>query len=114
MSPLLAPERTSHQRRLEGVESILLRAGKLHDLGPFLGFVGNELPEIGRGAEKGFAAEIGEPSPHSGVAEGSVDLGVELVDDLCRRVVGRADPLPRTRLVAWYKFANCGDIGQRL
>src|SRR5215212_3499518 len=103
-----------HDWQVEILGSVRLRARKLHDFGPLFGFAGKEFPEIVGGAPERFAPEIEKASLHSGIAEGTIDLAVELADDLCRGVIRSADTLPRTRLVAGYKLAYCGDIGQRL
>src|SRR5215831_7148456 len=73
--------------------SIRFDAQELHDLTPFLGFVGDELGEVrGRGREHG-TTEVGKPRLHLGIGEAGVDLLVELVDDLRRRVLGYADAI---------------------
>ena len=75
-----------------GSASLRLDARELDHLAPFLGFVGDELAEVG-----GRAAQARVP-PRSasrafilGSARAGVDLLVELVDDLGGRVLGRAD-----------------------
>src|SRR5205085_12701047 len=75
-------------------------------LAPFLSFVGDELTEIGRQARKRGASQVGKPRLDLGVGEGRVDLPVELVDDLTRRVLGRAVTLPIGSLVARQEFAQ--------
>jgi hypothetical protein len=47
-------------------------------LAPFLGFVGNELTEIGRRAHKRRAAKFGEPRFDLGIAKARVDLLLSL------------------------------------
>jgi hypothetical protein len=94
--------------------SLRLDAGELDHLGPFLGFVGNELAEIGRRARKHCAAEVNEPRFHVGIGEGCVDLRVELRDDFGRRVLGRADPVPETRFVARQELTHGRDVWQRV
>jgi hypothetical protein len=42
-------------------KSLRLDAGKLDDLAPFLGFIGDQFPEIGRRTRKQRCAEIGKP-----------------------------------------------------
>src|SRR5262249_43405166 len=60
--------------------SIRFDAQELHDLTPFLGFVGDELGEVrGREREHG-TTEVGKPRLHLGIGEAGVDLLVELVD----------------------------------
>src|SRR6202040_802045 len=68
--------------------SIRFDAHKLHHLAPFLGFVGNELAKIGGRARKHRAAQVGKPCPELGIGKASIDLLVELHDDLCRRILG--------------------------
>src|SRR5262245_38029501 len=79
---------------------------------PLLGFLSDELAE-GRGrAGKNRAAQVGERRLHLGITESSVDLLVELVDDLDRCGLGRADAEPRARLVARHKLAHGRDVRQ--
>src|SRR5262245_60863694 len=78
--------------------SFRLDVGCADHLAPFLGVVGDELGEVSGRAHKRRAAEVGEPRFHIGVCKGRVDLVVELVDDLNRRVLGRADAEPEARL----------------
>src|SRR5215510_11574354 len=62
--------------RSELPRSLRLDAGRLDHLGPFLGFVGNELAKIGGRARECRAAEVGEPCFHVRICEGRVDLFV--------------------------------------
>ena len=57
--------------------------------------------------------KVGKPRPHLGIGEARVDLLVELVDDLGRRVPGRADAEPSARLVARHEIAHGRNVGQR-
>src|SRR6516165_2539710 len=57
-----------------------LDVGGPDHLGPFLGFSGNECPEIGRAGNE-HAAEVGEPGLELGIGEAGVDLAIELIDD---------------------------------
>jgi hypothetical protein len=68
-------------------------------------------PEVGGGTGKYRAAQIGEPRLDSGIGEASVDLRVELVDDLSGRLLGGADALHRARLVAGSVSATVGTSG---
>src|SRR5262245_28797857 len=79
--------------------SLRLDAGRLDHFGPFLGFVGDELAEIGRRADKRRASKVGKPRLHLGIGEAGVDLLVELVEGFDRRAIGRADAVPGARLV---------------
>ena len=49
------------------------------------------LPKSAGEPGKHRAAEVGKPRLHLGIGEAGVDLLVELVDDLSRRVLGRAE-----------------------
>src|SRR5262245_40324553 len=86
--------------------SVGLSARELDDLSPFLGLVGNELAEVGRRAWKGAGAQIGKPRHEFGFCEYCVDLLVEFVDDLGRRVPGRANAMKGARLVAGHEVGH--------
>src|SRR5262245_50321708 len=73
--------------------SLRLDASELDHLAPLLGLVDDQLAELGRRSRQQGAAEVGEARPHLGVGERRVDLLVELVHDLGRRVSGRTDPI---------------------
>ena len=60
------------------------------------------------------AAQLGQPRLHLGIGEANVDLPVEFVDDLGRRVSGRADAIPSACLVARHELAHGRDVRQRL
>src|SRR5262245_41671305 len=59
--------------------SVRLDARELDHLRPFLGFVGDELAEVGGRAWKCGGAPLGKPRLHLGIGKGRVDLRVELV-----------------------------------
>ena len=64
--------------------------------GPLLGFVSDEPPEGGGRALQHCTTQVGEPPAFIlELARASIDLLVELVDDLSGRVLGRADTIPR-------------------
>src|ERR1700730_14635474 len=90
----LRPIRRTDVTEYTASEAVSLRldAGKLYHLAPFFGFVGDQLAELSRHPRQRRAADIGEARPHLGVGESRVDLPVERVDDLGRRVPGRTDP----------------------
>src|SRR5262245_7779878 len=94
------------------VRSVRLDAGELDHLAPLLRFVGYELSKVGRRAWKGGGAQLGKPRLHLGIGEGRIDLFVELVDNLGRRVFRRADAGPEARLVARHEFGNRRDVRQ--
>ena len=87
-------------------EAALLRldVGRSDHL-PLLGFIGDEVAEVGGRARNHRAAQVGKPRLDLGVGERGVDFLVELVDDLGGRVLGCADANPRTRLVAGKDFS---------
>src|SRR5262245_15258045 len=90
--------------------SLRLDAGEFDHLGPLFGFVGNQLAEVSRRSRQRHAAEVSETGLHLRVVESRVDLLVELLDDLGRRVPRNADAIPRCRLVARHEFSHSGDI----
>src|SRR5215467_15346108 len=94
--------------------SLRLDAGGLDHLAPFLGFLGDELAKIGGRARKHRAAQVSKPRFEPGIGKASVDLLVELLDDVSRRALGRTDAEPAARLAAGHKFPDTRNIGQRL
>src|SRR6516164_9772905 len=83
-----------------GSASLRLDAGEFDHLGPLFGFVGDQLSELSRRSWQRHAAEVSETGLHLRVVESRVDLLVELVDDLGRRDLRRADAVKGARLVA--------------
>jgi hypothetical protein len=70
------------------------------DVAPLLGFVGDELAKVGGREREHVATQISKPRLDLGISKASVDLLVELVDDLGRRGPRCADAEPTARLVA--------------
>ena len=68
-------------------EAFRLDIGEFDDLGPFLGFGGDDFAEIGWRADNLRAAEVGEPRLDLGVGQGGVDRLVERGNDFGRRVL---------------------------
>src|SRR5262249_35885418 len=66
--------------------SVRLNARELDHLRPFLGFVGDELAKVGGREREHVATEVEKPCLDLGIGKASVDLLVELLDDLGRRV----------------------------
>src|SRR6516162_2437198 len=85
--------------------SICLDACELHHLAPFLGFVGDELCEVG-GRARQRLAEVSQTDLHLGVGEGRVDLLVELLDDLGWRVPRRPEAERAGDLLAGHGVAR--------
>src|SRR5262249_61541618 len=98
----------------EGRRSVWLDVCLSHHLAPLLGFVGDELTEIGGRADKRRASKVSKPRPDLGIGEAGVDLLVELVDDLRRRVLGYADAIPVARLITRQELTHGRDARQRL
>src|SRR5262249_54218126 len=88
--------------------------GGADHLGPFLGFVGEELAERGWRELKRGAAEIGKARLDFGISEANRDLAIELIDNRGGRIPGAADTEPVAGLEAWHKFAHGWDVRQRL
>src|ERR1700730_15240320 len=86
--------------------SFRLGTGELDHFGPFLGFFGDELTEVGGRTGLHYAAEISEPCPRLGVSQRSVDLPVEPVDNLGGWVPGRTYAEQRACLVARHEFGE--------
>src|SRR5215471_4371842 len=84
--------------------SVRFRARELDHLGPFLGFIGNELCEIGGRASKCRTAQIAKPRLRFGVSENGIDLLVELVDNIGGRGPRGADAINRTCLVTRHEI----------
>src|SRR5207249_3550908 len=53
--------------------SVRLGTRELHHLGPLLGFIGDELAEVGRRAREHRSTQVGKPRLHFRVTDGSVD-----------------------------------------
>src|SRR5215475_3197979 len=97
-----------------GSASLRLDVEGPDDVAPLLRFVGDELAKVGGREREHGAAEGGKPRLDIGIGEASVDLLVELVDDLGRCGLRCTDAVPGARLVARYKFPDSRDIGQYL
>src|SRR5262249_52739666 len=91
--------------------SVCLDAGEFDHLGPLFGFVGDQLSELSRRSRQRHAAEVSGTGGHLRVVERRVDLLVECVDDLGRRVPGCADPVPKTCLVPGTNSPTVGMFG---
>src|SRR5215831_11841507 len=94
--------------------SVRLDARELDHLGPLFGFVGDELAELGRRACKHCAAHVRKPRLQLRVGEAGIDLLVELVDHLNRRIPRHTDAVPDARLVARQELTHGRDARQQL
>jgi hypothetical protein len=77
--------------------SLRLDVGRADHLAPLLGFLGNELPEVGGRARKRGATQIGKARLDLGIDKGRVDLLIEFVDDLNWRVLSLTESESRSR-----------------
>jgi len=68
-------------RNVAALGSFRFDVGCADHLGPLLGFLGEELGEIGRSARKRYSAQIGKPGFESRIGEAGIGLPVELIDD---------------------------------
>src|SRR6202022_4699177 len=96
-----------------GLSLLRLDVGRSNHLAPLLGFLRDELSEIGRRAAKHRAVQVGKPYLDLGIGEAGTDLLVQLVDYLGGRILGRAEAKERTRLVAWDGLSDGRDIRER-
>src|SRR5882762_5655138 len=87
-------------------QDLELDVGRADDLAPFLGFVGNDLAEVGGRAGNQGATEVGQPDLQLGIGEAGIGFLVQLLDDLVGRFPGPADAIPRARLIARHEFAH--------
>ena len=103
----------SRNGTLWNLRRVLLRLdfGRPDHLGPFLGFVREELAEFGGGTGKNRTAQIAEPSLYLGVGEAGIGRLVELLDNLGGRVLGRAEAIQEARFIAGYEIAHSRDVG---
>src|SRR6516164_4200049 len=89
---------TGHPARIAG--SLPLYANEFHYLAPLLGFIGDELAEVGRRARKRRSAQLGKPRLNLGIGKARIDLFVERSDDISRRALGCAEAGNSACLVA--------------
>src|SRR5262249_6557858 len=85
---------------------------ELHHLRPFLGFLGDELGEVGWRAGKYFTAEFGHPRRHQRIGERRADLPIEPLDDLARRALGNTNAEEAGHHVARDNIANHWNVRQ--
>src|SRR5262245_66224208 len=78
-----------------GPPLLRLDVGRSDHLAPLLDLFGDELGEVGGRARKRSATQIGKPRLRFGVGEGRVELLIELIYELRRRILGRTKATPR-------------------
>src|SRR5215467_7116502 len=96
------------------ITSFRLDVGATDHLAPFLGFLRDKRTEVGRRSVKHGAVQFDEPSLDVVIGKAGVELLVEFLDDLRRRVLGCAESVKQARLEAWQKITNSREIWQRL
>src|SRR5262249_4776932 len=74
--------------------SFRLDLSRPEHLAPFLSCIGYDVSKAGGRADKQCAPEVSQPGLDFGIGEARVDLLVELVDDLGRRVLRCAEAEP--------------------
>ena len=89
--------------------SALMLAARI-TLPPLLGFLGDQLSKLGGRERRHIATDVGKPRLQLGIGERGVDLPVELVDDLGRRILGRAEAIHRACLVARDELTDGRDV----
>src|SRR5215471_2718961 len=89
-----------------------LDVGRADNLAPLLDFRANESPEIGGRAGEHCCAQVPKPRLHLGVSESRIDLPVELLDNLGRRLLGGTDTLPNACFQAGHEIANGWNLRQ--
>src|SRR6266436_579875 len=123
--PIFTPKRSSttsirattrcgtSSRSSAETSSLRLDAGELDHLAPLLGFVGDELAEIGRRAGKRHCPEVRKPRLQRGIGEASIDLPIEPLDDCEGRILRHAEPEIAARLIARNEFVYGRNVRQR-
>jgi hypothetical protein len=77
-----------------------LDVGGPDHLSPPLGFVGDELAEIGGRARKHHTTQTREPRFQIGISESSINLTIDLVDNRNRRLLWSRDTVPDACFIA--------------
>src|SRR6266542_2158211 len=86
--------------------SLRLKPGELHHLAPLLGLLGDEPTELGGRAGKRLAAYFGKLCSHHRIVQSGVDLAIELIDNLDRRVLRSGYAVPLARFVTRHKISH--------
>src|SRR5215471_2267491 len=97
-----------------GSASLQLDVEGPDEVAPLLRFVGDELAKVSGRKRERVATQIGKPRLVLRIGEASVDLLVELVDDLGGRCLRCANAVPAARLIAWQELSHGRDVGQRV
>src|SRR4029450_1591988 len=79
---------------------------------PFLGLLGEVLSEFGGRSNKGKGAQLRKSGLQLCIGEASIDLPVQLIDNLGARVSWSANTIPGARLVTRQEIAHDGGVWQ--
>src|SRR5262245_11750398 len=103
------PQRLAEREIMEysvARRSLGLCAGELDYFAPLLGIISDELAEVRGRAGKYHAPKVGKPRLQLGISKPRIDLAIELINDLGRRVFGRTEANPLARLATRHEIAN--------
>src|SRR4029434_5271376 len=92
-----------------GSASVRLDVEGPDDIAPLLRFVRDVLSEVRGREHEHVATQVGKPRLDFGISQARIDLFVELVDDLGRRVFRGADAGPEDRLKARHELTHGRD-----
>src|SRR6516164_3101820 len=92
--------------------SLGLDVARADHLSPFFCLVSDELAELGRCHRHRHTTEIIKSGFELRIGESCVYFHVQLVNDVSRRVPGRADTKPHTRLIPRHELAHGWKVGQ--
>ena len=80
--------------------------GRPDDRAPLFGFLGDELAELDGRQDERRGPELGQARIDSGIRKARIDVLVQPVDDLNRRVPGHGKAVPGARLVTRQKLVD--------
>src|SRR5262245_57943678 len=92
--------------------SIRFDARELDHLGPFLGFLGNQLSKVDGRTPNYYAAQIGNACSKLGISEACIDLCIQVIDDLRRCGFWCAEAEPVARFIPRHEFTNRRSVRQ--
>src|SRR5262245_38143003 len=92
--------------------SVSLNVGRPDHLAPFFNFPRNERFELVGGVCDCCCTQIGQSRFDVGVRKSCIRFFVKLVNNFDRCVLGNADTIPATRLIAGYKFVQRWHVRQ--
>src|SRR5262249_56860566 len=91
--------------------SVRLDVEGLDHFAPLLDFVGDQLSAVGGRAWQRPCTHLGESGLEFRIGKSRVDLSIQPIDDISRRVFWAAHPVPCACLVASHEIANRWEIG---